>query len=273
MFSMPFRERRPIQREMLMLRIPPKTARADVHSHVPDNRAKMSRLTTAILLFLLMLSSPAARAGPTWMAEVIDAPDFSSGGPPGMTNIYVLPFTGAGSGVSTYDSGRGVPPTMFGVLLDYQGSPTPPINLYVTDASWGFNTSILDPVPLLVYSFPPSPYPPSSITSLPYGPSETLEIPVGDYSSSPCLITLPGPCVLLFAGFDHTLGPSYVGFTFSPSSVPEPSSWLILGTAMAGLAIFSRHESNRRRASSRRCAREPALDAPARPPVTTRSCF
>jgi len=266
MFSPPFRERRVIHREMLMLRGRPKTAREEADSDVPNNRARLSRPTAAILLFLVMLSSPAARAGPTWMAAVVESPGYFSGGSNSSIDINVSPITGTGFGLATFDNGRGVPPTTYGVLLDYQGN-TGPENLYVTYASWGYNTSILDPVTLLVYSFPSSPNPPSSITSLPYYPSESLDIPVGDYSSSSCLITLSGPCVLLEAEFDHELGTPYIDFSFS-SSVPEPSSWLILGTAMAGLAIFFRHGLIRRRASqtsvgsdARPAEREPTLSS------------
>ena len=227
-----------------MLSVRPKAARQEGDSDVDDNRAKMTRPTTAILLFLLMLSSPAARACPTWMDSVTETPAYPLGYAD-ETNIYSYPFTGSGFSVATFDNGRGLPPTTYGVLLDYQGSPAP-INLYVTYAAWGFDASITPnfAVPLDVSSYPSSPNPPSSITSLPFSPLESLSIPVGDYSSSPYPITLSGSqdsgggvCLLLEAGFDHELGPSSISFSFS-SSVPEPSSWLLLGTAMAGLAIF-----------------------------------
>jgi len=259
-----------------MLSFRPKTARDEGDSDVHDNRAKMSRPTTAILLFLLILSSPAARAGPTWMESVLEEPDYFFGGSRSLIDIYVSPFTGSGCGIATFDNGRGLSPTMYGVLLDYQGSPGP-INLYVNYAAWGFDTSNTPSfdVPLDVYSYPSSPNPPSSINMDLFRELGSPSIPVGDYWSSPYPITLQGSadagggvCLLLQAGFVEGLGTSSMSFNFSSSSVPEPSSWLSLGTAMAGLAIIVWHGSIRRRTASRRCAREVACDSPGRARVT-----
>jgi PEP-CTERM motif len=126
-------------------------------------------------------------------------------------------------------------------LVDYQGY-SGPVVLHVLQAS--YTPPTFEPVPALldVYSFPASAQPPQ-LNCPPVGTFLTeIDVPIGNYFSSPYNITLPGQntsggeCYLISGDFAYLDVPSF----FSISTVPEPSSFLMLGTATVILAACAR---------------------------------
>jgi len=197
-----------------------------------------------IFLASLISAPPIAMAGgiqPTWILgmDVQTNRDPNNGQP---VVVSMATVQGTGDSFSLFNTTNARAGAGFNVeaLVDYQGNPGPVV-LYVTSANW--NGSLGDPDPLLLFvsSYPASPQPPQ-LDSPPTGSTGyTIEIPPGDYSSSYYPITLSGPdtgggvAFLLSTADTSDDGAGFISFV---TTVPEPSSVLMLGTAIAVLALL-----------------------------------
>jgi hypothetical protein len=220
----------------------------------------MQKKTGLITLVLLTAMPSIASAGGnlSWIDSVTVS--VSHNDMTGQIDTYVSssPTTGGGSfGVADLFQPRAGEGSQYSAIIDFQGTANS-INLVVSYASWNFNVANGGgSVPLDVYSFPSSPSPPQ-IDTVPSGTFlYELAIPVGDYTSSPYALTLygnnaGGGTALLLETVSSTLfgSPSIsfdapsAGGVGSSTSVPEPSSWVMLGTAMTAMIVLARRKRN-----------------------------
>jgi hypothetical protein len=206
--------------------------------------------TGAAVIFLasLMWMAPSSMAGnvlPTWIESV--EVNFTTDPVTGNQNVGILsssefPLTEYAFGVNNLTNPTSGTGYVTDALVDYQGNPGPVV-LNVVYAALNNNPSLPESVILDVYSFPASPAPPQ-LDSPPTGsPLTAFSIPSTASASSPYAITLPtsdtggGTCFLLeteIGGHDLTSQINFFG------AIPEPSSFLMLGTSVLMLAILGR---------------------------------
>jgi len=175
---------------------------------------------------------------PTWTEAVYLNTDYDAR--TGQYTTYTSTYAGTGDSLGLFNLTNRYDGTGLNVeaIVDYQGNPGPVV-LYVTFAMWNLNLLDTDPLLLNVYSYPASPEPPE-LTSPPVGSFPNLiEIPPQNYSSSPYPITLTGPATggsvafLLSVRNTTTDGDGFINL----AAAPEPSSFLMLGTAFVVLVL------------------------------------
>ncbi len=192
----------------------------------------------------------------TWIDGVTVSSNFDYSTDQISTSISSYLTTGGSFGVADFTNAFVPGGTQYFSIIDSQGT-SGAITVDVTYASWNFDAANGGgSVPLYVYSYPSSPDPPA-IDSVPTGPFlDEVDIPVGDYTSSPYALTLygnninGGTALLLETLSSTTLGSPSISFD-DPSdggssgvdpagSVPEPSSWVMLGTALSAMIVLAR---------------------------------
>jgi hypothetical protein len=217
----------------------------------------LKNASVSVFLLACALSAPSvATAGsiiPTWI-EYVEV-DYSGFDPfTGQEIISVTSSSGPGFAGQSFTLYNDLDPRLpvgriNAVLVDYQNSGTGILN--VNSARWLPGTP--GPVKFDVYSFPASAQPPQ-ISSPPLGSFVgEFAIPPGDHVVPPIPITLTstggGVCFLLVAQDDISRGGSE--FTLSVpitySSIPEPSSFLMLATAIAGVVLSARCRNTEQR--------------------------
>jgi hypothetical protein len=212
-------------------------------------------------LVVFIVSAPASvMAGgiaPTWIEEVSVGPETDP--VTGLTSLTASSSVVTGNlfAVDNFSDPHGDPDGIryTDVIVDFQGHPSSTV-IGLTSALWNFDPTFQGRLPLFVASFPASALPPQVDTPPDMSNAYEIDLPTGNFSPSAILIGLSGPdtgggeCFVLGVPSGNGFGPSSAEFT----TIPEPSTFLLLATALVPLLVHGLY----RRPSRRGAATAPA---------------